>query len=68
VLVPRPQPPTFGAAPIRDAALLAWATEAVQQLFAHPPSTQQPSTQQPSTQQPVAQQPDGRRPATQPVA
>jgi transcription-repair coupling factor (superfamily II helicase) len=40
VLIPRPQPATFGAAPIRDAALLAWATEVVQQLFVRQPVAQ----------------------------
>ena len=40
VLIPRPKPTTFGAHPIRDAALLAWATEVVQQLFLRQPVAQ----------------------------
>ncbi len=40
VLIPRPKPTTFGAQPIRDAALLAWATEVVQQLFTRQPVAQ----------------------------
>ena len=40
VLIPRPQPKTFGAAPIRDAALLSWATEVVRRLFTRQPVAQ----------------------------
>ncbi len=47
MLVPRPQPATFGAAPLRDDDLLAWATRVIDDVIAAP--TEKSSEKQEST-------------------
>jgi transcription-repair coupling factor (superfamily II helicase) len=45
MLVPRPQPATFGAKPLRDDELLAWAARVIDDVIA-PPSPQSSDTQE----------------------
>jgi transcription-repair coupling factor (superfamily II helicase) len=45
MLVPRPQPATFGAKPLRDDELLAWAARVIDDVIA-PPSPPSSDTQE----------------------